>query len=203
MNKRKIFFQGDSITDWGRDRSDNHNLAGFSRLVADHFGDKYEYVNYGISADTTRMLLTRHEKEFLKEKADFLVLMIGINDVWRFFDGHLENAVGEQECVSNIIKIIKITRRINQNVKIIFLEPYLVPGPLPELKHARGQFEKHLKEIKQRIPQLVDAYIPTYKEFVKLTKNGTIVAGDGVHPSEIGLEILANKIIKSITFLCD
>lgn len=201
MNKQKIFFQGDSITDWGRDRSDNHNLAGFSQLVANHFGDKFEYVNYGISADTSRMLLARHEKEFLKEKADYLVMMIGINDVWRFFDGHIENAVDEKECVSNITKIVEITRRINPNVKIIFIEPYLVPGPLPELKHADGQFEKHLKQIKQKIPSIVDVYIPTHKEFLDLTNHGTIVAGDGVHPSEVGLELLAKKIINSISYL--
>ena len=38
----KIFFQGDSITDAGRDRSDNHNLAGYSLLVKNIFGDKFE-----------------------------------------------------------------------------------------------------------------------------------------------------------------
>lgn len=196
--KQKIFFQGDSITDWGRDRSDNHNLAGFSQLVANHFGDKYEYVNYGISADTSRMVLERHEKEFLKEKADYLVMMIGINDVWRFFDGNLDKAVSEQECVDNIIKILNITKHINPKVKTIFLEPYLVPGPLKELQNARGQFEKHLALIKKYIPTLVDKYICTYEEFLDLTNKGTIVAGDGVHPSEIGLELLANKIITAI-----
>lgn len=201
LKKRKIFFQGDSITDWGRDRSDNHNLAGFSKLVADYFGDEFEYVNYGISADTTRKLLARHEKEFLNEKADILVLMIGINDVWRFFDNHLEDAVKEDECVSNIVKVVGITKEIDPNVKIIFLEPYLVPGPLPELKNARGQFESHLNAIRKNIPQLVDRYVETYEEFLGLTEKGIIVAGDGVHPSEIGLENLANKVIYSINDL--
>ena len=196
--KRKIFFQGDSITDWGRDRTDNHNLAGFSALVAKRFGDQFEYVNYGISADTTRMLLARHEQEFSKEKADYLIMMIGINDVWRFFDGNLDKAVGEQECVDNIIKIIGITRKINPQVKIIFLEPYLVPGSLRELDNAKGQFEKHLALIRQRIPPLVDKYIETYDEFLALTNKGTIVAGDGVHPTELGLELLAGKIIQAI-----
>ena len=198
---RKIFFQGDSITDWGRDRIDNHNLAGFSMLVAEHFGDEYEYVNYGISADTTRKLLARHEKEFQKEKADFLILMIGINDVWRFFDNHLEDAVNEDECVSNIEKVVKITREINPDVKIIFLEPYLVPGPLPELANAKGQFESHLKAIRENIPQMVDKYEKTYEEFLGLTEKGMIVAGDGVHPSEIGLKLLADKAIDSINYL--
>lgn len=201
MKTKKIFFQGDSITDWGRDRSNNHNLAGYSQLVANHFGNQFEYVNYGISADTSRQLLARHEKEFLKEKADYLVFMIGINDVWRFFDGHLDAAVSEKECVSNITKIIEITRKIKPSVKIIFLEPYLVPGPLKELANARPEFERHWIAIRRSIPQLVDKYVETYEEFLGLTEKGIIVAGDGVHPSEIGLENLANKVINSILYL--
>ena len=77
----KIFFQGDSITDAGRDRSDNHNLVGYSLLVKNTLGDNYEYVNYACSGDTSRQALKRHEAEFAREKPDILVLLIGVNDV--------------------------------------------------------------------------------------------------------------------------
>ena len=73
----KIFFQGDSITDAARDRSDNQNLAGYSLLVKNALGDNYEYVNYACSGDTSRQALQRHEVEFVREKHIIILVAIG------------------------------------------------------------------------------------------------------------------------------
>ena len=197
----KIFFQGDSITDAGRDKRNNHYLSGYSLIVANALGDKFEYVNYGLSGDTSRHVLLRHEKEFLHEKPDYLVYMIGINDVWRHFGDHLNDAVSKEECVSNIKEVIKISKRINPNVKIIYVEPYLVPGNIPALKNADQLFKSHLKEIRNNIPQLVDKYIYTYEEFLDLTKKGELISNDGVHPNEHGQEKIAHKIVDAINSL--
>ena len=198
MKKTKIFFQGDSITDCNRDRSDNHNLAGFSLKVANLLGDDYEYVNYGISGDTTRYVLSRHEKEFIKEKADIMVMMIGVNDVWRYFDGISHDAVDEIECVSNIKKIIEITRKINPYVQIIFLEPYLIIGYIPCLNNAKETFDAHLNMIQKEIPQLVDRYIPFAEDFLNRANNGELLADDGVHPNDKGQEVIADRIATAI-----
>lgn len=198
MKKIKIFFQGDSITDWNRDRSNNHNLSGYTAKVADILGEQYEYVNYGISGDTSRQLLKRHEAEFLEEKADILVMMIGVNDVWRYFDGFSENAVDEVETVSNIKEVINITRKINPSVKIILLEPYLITGYIPHLDNAMDVFNKHLDLIKKEIPQLVDCYIPFMDDFFSRDRSGEVVADDGVHPNERGQTLIANKIVEAI-----
>ena len=199
--KRKIFFQGDSITDAGRDKRDNHYLSGFSSKVANILGDEFEYVNYGLSGHTSRHVLLRHEKEFLKEKPDYLVYMIGINDVWRHYDGHDDDAVSEEECISNIIKVISVSRAINPQVKIIFVEPYFIAGPIPALKEATDVFKLFLKEIRNNIPQLVDKYIYTYEEFLELQTQGDTIADDGVHPNGFGQEKIANKIVEAIKSL--
>jgi len=198
MKKVKIFFQGDSITDASRDRTDNHNLAGYSLKVASLLGDRFEYVNYGISGDTSRHVLLRHENEFQKEKADIMVMMIGINDVWRFFDGHINDAVDEKECVSNIKKIIEITRKINPSVKIIFLEPYFIAGFISCLNNANENFLKHLKLIQKEIPPVVDYYIPFADDFLLRSKNNELPADDGVHPNEIGQALIAERIVAAV-----
>jgi hypothetical protein len=53
MKKIKILFQGDSITDAGRDRSDIHNLGqGYPKYAAELLKDKYPdaELNLSISA---------------------------------------------------------------------------------------------------------------------------------------------------------
>jgi len=195
---KKIFFQGDSITDAHRDRHDNHNLSGYSAKAAAILGDKYEYVNYACSGDTSRQVLARHEQEFLKEKADILVYMIGVNDVWRYYGADLSQAVPKEECVSNIKKVIEISKKINPNLKVVFIEPYLIPWKNVALKNAGELFESHLAYIRENIPQLVDYDVPTHEEFLELAKQEIYIADDGVHPNEFGEQKLAAKVVEAI-----
>ena len=58
----KILFQGDSITDAGRDRNDPHNLGnGYPKYAADlikarHPDTEFEFVNLGISGNRAENL---------------------------------------------------------------------------------------------------------------------------------------------------
>ncbi len=200
MNK-KIFFQGDSITDAGRNKKDNHFLSGYSEKVSYYLGNSFEYVNYGLSGNTSRHVLVRHRSEFEKEMPDFLVYMIGINDVWRHFDGHDSDAVSEEECISNIIKVLKISKEVNKKVKTIFIEPYFIAGQIPALINATEMFKSYLSKIRQIIPKYVDNYVYTYEEFLKETQEGRPISYDGVHPNEYGQEKIALKIADAINFL--
>ena len=44
MKKIKLLFQGDSITDAGRDRNNYHNLGeGYPKYAAEYLKNKYSY----------------------------------------------------------------------------------------------------------------------------------------------------------------
>ena len=62
----KMLFQGDSITDAGRDRSDCHNLAGYPALVAEKLRklypqEEFEFIDLGISGDRSAELVKRYD----------------------------------------------------------------------------------------------------------------------------------------------
>ena len=63
----KILFQGDSITDCGRDRSNIHDLGhGYPKFSAEATSAKYpeiefEFINQGIGVDRAESLLARWE----------------------------------------------------------------------------------------------------------------------------------------------
>ena len=194
----KIFFQGDSITDAGRDRSDNHNLAGYSLLVKNALGDNYEYVNYACSGDTSRQALARHEAEFAREKPDILVLLIGINDIWRNVDNVIESMTTSDEFIDNVTKIINISKTINPHVKIILLEPYLMPGSSQVYERGFSLYQYNVSLLRKYIKPLVDKYVVTQDYIQKHTTEELTFTYDGVHPNITGQQYLAKIVVDAI-----
>ena len=197
----KIFFQGDSITDADRDRSDNHFLRGFSLCASEYLGDGYEYVNYGISGDTSRSVLRRHEQEFLKENPDILVLMIGINDVWRTVDNVVEEMTTSDEFIDNVVKTLEISKRINPNVKIILLEPYLLPGPNNVYQLGFDLYKHNIDLLRRYAKPLVDRYVVLQDYIFSQGKKGVALTHDGVHPNIQGAQYLGRVVEEAVKSL--
>ncbi len=93
-----ILFQGDSITDAGRDKKNEWANNGRS------FGTGYAYniaswmleelaaknltiYNRGISGNKVYQLADRWDKDCLDLKPNVLSILIGVNDYWQFLDG--------------------------------------------------------------------------------------------------------------------
>ena len=74
----KILFQGDSLTECNRDKSNpddlgNGYVAVASRLIAQMFPDKdFTFINRGVGGDRTWNLLERWQEEERTEIADML-----------------------------------------------------------------------------------------------------------------------------------
>ena len=110
----KILFLGDSITDAGRDRSDDASLGnGYVSLLAEKLRPLYEdtqftILNRGVSGDRVFDIAARLEKDCLSEKADAVILFVGVNDVWHKytegtqFDGQMFQH--HLACISFLIK---------------------------------------------------------------------------------------------------
>ena len=191
-----IMFQGDSITDAGRDRSDNHLMVGYPAIIKEKLQDAFEYVNYAVSGDTTTQCLERHLLEVVEVKPDILVLFIGVNDIWRIVDEVPGNYDNPLICSSNITKMIEATKASNGDVKIIYVEPYLLPGFSNVYERGYEIYQRYIKELRSKIPALVDSYIVLQDEFERNFSNGVIYAEDGVHPNGIGQKYIAGKVVE-------
>lgn len=84
----KILFQGDSITDGNRGRTDdpNHIMGhGFAFSIASRLGAKYpakfEFINKGNSGDEVLKLLARWRLDAVLLKPDLVSILIGTNDI--------------------------------------------------------------------------------------------------------------------------
>lgn len=98
-----LLFVGDSVTDCGRARpvgSGPGDALGFgyvaevaALLAATTPGGDLRITNMGTGGDTVRNLAARWSTDVVALRPDWLSVMIGINDVWRQFDGCDDPAV--------------------------------------------------------------------------------------------------------------
>ena len=88
----KILFQGDNITDAGRDQRNYHHLGnGYPKYAAEmireaHPDTDFEFINLGISGNRTGQLFDRLYADAIELQPDIISILIGINDLWHRYE---------------------------------------------------------------------------------------------------------------------
>lgn len=201
---KRILFQGDSITDFMRDREDDtYKGMGYVNLVAAKMGfdypNEYEFLNRGIGGNRIVDLYARLKCDFINLKPDVLSILIGVNDVWQELDSRDGVDTPKFEKIYNMI--IKEIKDELPDIRIIILEPFVLKGSVTE-KYWED-FRTGVEE-KAAVSKLVAEknsleFVPLMKKFDNLTK---IAAEeywlyDGVHPTAMGFELIAREWIKA------
>ena len=193
MKKIKLLFQGDSITDAGRDYSDSHNLGGgYAKFAAEilrerHPEIEFEFIDLGVSGDQTKDLVYRLEKDFIDIQPDVVSILIGINDVWHYAADRqwLDNALFEER-YRTVLDAIKN----RTNAKLMMMEPFLIP--IEDKNFFREDLNQKIDIIRELALEYADVYLPTdgllYSAYIN--DDPLTVAADGVHPTAKGAEII-------------
>ena len=208
----KILFQGDSITDGNRYKEiesrwdKNHQIGhAYPYIVTGLFSMKYpqlclEFVNRGISGNRTNELLLRWDEDTLKEKADVLILLVGVNDAFCNYENkeYDEDASLYKE---NLQRLISSARDGNEKLKIILLEPFANVDIASLSENISKDFRKRkLKNIQTAVKELANkngtALICLQEKFDKIkdTPYPKYWLWDGVHPTEAGHALIAKEV---------
>lgn len=189
----KILFQGDSITDAGRDRADIHNLGnGYPKYAAQFLREDFpeidfEFIDLGISGNQTKDLVDRLQADFVDIQPDIVSILIGINDVWHHAAtrDYIPNDVFEARYRTVLDAI-----RENTNAKIMMMEPFLIPVADKEFFHE--DLDPKIQVIRKLAREYADVYLPTDGLLAAAYNNDepTSFAGDGVHPTAKGAEYI-------------
>ena len=196
----KLVFFGDSITDCGRDRSDNASLGnGYVGILHEKLKNlyedvKFEFLNRGIGGDRACDLAARVDKDVVAEKPDVAVVLVGINDVWRKYDSGAEFDLGAfAAAYEEVLKKIK-----DCGAKLIVVEPFLFD--VPDKKRFRREFDPMLGVIRDLAEKYADAFVPLDEMFAGVSQCVGIAAysADGVHPTHRAARLIADNVIKKI-----
>lgn len=198
----KILFQGDSITDAGRDRSDSHNLGdGYPKYAAEfikkaHPETEFEFINLGISGNQTKDLVERLEADFIDIQPDIVSILIGINDVWHHAD---DKSWIDGDVFENRYRTVLTAIKEKTNAKIMMIEPFLIP--VPDKEFFREDLGPKIEIIRKLAREFADVYMPADGLLAAafIGKVPTDFAADGVHPTAFGAEFLGEKYCEYIT----
>lgn len=199
----RILFQGDSVTDAGRDRSDPHNLGpGYPFFSAEGVRSQFpeldlEFLNLGISGNRTSDLLARWQEDCIDLQPDVFSILIGINDTWRRFDENKPTLAGEFE--TNYRRLLEAVRTKTQ-AKILMLEPFLLSVD-PVKETWRFDLDEKIQIIRKLSREYADVYIPLDGLFAAhcVDHEPSYWSDDGVHPNENGARLIAEYYIKAFS----
>ena len=192
MRKIKLLFQGDSITDAGRDYADIHDLGGgYPKYAAKYVAEKYpdvefEFIDLGISGNQTKDLVARLQTDFIDVQPDIVSILIGINDVWHYCETEwLSNDVFE----SNYRKVLTAIKE-KTNAKIMMMEPFLIP--VEDKLFFREDLAPKIEIVRKLSREFADVYVPTdgLLQAAFIGDDPTSYAADGVHPTDKGADYI-------------
>ncbi len=201
----KILFQGDSVTDGGRDRSQSSDMGfGYpkyaSAMLEDAFPDiDFVFENLGISGNRTEDLVARMQSDFIEIQPDIVSIMIGINDVWHHYSHgiYTSNEAFEQ----NFTTVLESIKQ-NTKAKIMIIQPFLLD--VPDKQELWGELMEKQEIVKKLAAQYADVYLPMHEILhADPAEDKTVYAADGVHPTEDGACLIAQKYLEAATPLIE
>lgn len=203
MMAKRILFQGDSITDAGRNREDFYSLGyGYPLLVAAHltaeYPGEYEYVNRGVGGDLLADLYNRRQADLLDLAPDYLSLFIGTNDAWAELDQGrpIETAAFEQ-MYDSLLKEIFATC---PQTKVMLISPYIMEGLFSRNTEKEpdrlNQFRIHVASRIEVVRELAKKYDLPFVDMQAVfdaaceRADAAQWTGDGAHPTAGGHELI-------------
>lgn len=201
----KILFQGDSITDAGRNWNDDNNLGrGYPQLVEASLGldepNEHTFINKGISGNRIVDVYARIKRDIINYKPDVMSLLIGVNDVWHEV-GDNPNGVDTDKFYKIYKMLIEEIKEALPNIKIMILEPFVLKGCATE-EHwdfFDTEVKKRAEKAKQIAKDFDLPFIELQAGFDDLAKKApeNYWLGDGVHPTAKGHEYIKRQWLKA------
>jgi lysophospholipase L1-like esterase len=206
---KTILFQGDSITDAGRDRKITGEPNSFaamgkgyawmaaSQMLVDSPDAKLKIFNRGISGDKVYQLADRWQADCLDIKPDLLSILVGVNDFAHVFRHGYKGTVEKYE--EDYHALIKRTKEALPTVKLVICEPFILICGMVDETWVEG-FAKYRAAAKRVADEAGAKFVPFQTMFDTAAKIAPPDqwAADGVHPTTNGAALMAHWWLKAV-----
>ena len=201
-----ILFQGDSITDAGRDRNQAGANAGLgtgyalfiaAQVRADQPRAGLQFYNRGISGNRIVDLYARIKSDAINLKPNILSVLIGVNDTWHEFGG--QNGVDVPKFERVYREFLTEVRAAVPAVKYVLCEPFVLPCGVVT-KDWIAEMDQRRVVVKKLAGEFSAKFVPFQTMFDHAVKQAPpdYWAGDGVHPSPAGHMLMARTWLKEV-----
>lgn len=207
-NPLRVLFQGDSITDAGRDKENQrpNTVAGlgngYSFLASARLFEMFpqrdlRIYNRGISGNKVHQLAERWQEDAIDLRPDILSIMIGVNDHWHTLGGSYDGTSAVYK--NDYDELLHRTVKELPSVKLIICEPFILTD-VDNINHEEWipVFDEY-RSISRELAVKYDAvFVPFQSVFDQALTLAPAEywAADGVHPSLAGAQLMADAWIK-------
>ena len=204
-----VLFQGDSITDAGRNRKEGLPNdawsfgAGYASIIASWLleamaASELTIYNRGISGNKVYQLAERWDRDCLNLNPDVLSILIGVNDYWHLRNGKYD---GTPEIYENDYRaLLNRTKENNPDIKLVICQPFILTGTRAVDETWVEPFRVY-QEIARKIADEFGAtWVPFQEAFDRAIEvaHPTYWAFDGVHPSMAGSQLMAKTWLEAL-----
>lgn len=204
-----ILFQGDSITDWGRDHNktepnntsslgSGYTLITASQILLNHADKNLKIYNKGVSGNKVYQLAERWDTDCLALKPNVLSIHIGVNDFWHTLTGNYTGTIDTY--IADYKKLIDRTKAALPEIKLVICEPFAQKGVKAVDDKWYPTFDLFRKAAADIAQQYDAVFVPYQAAFNKAEKIAPAPYWnlDGVHPSVAGEALMAQTWLKAV-----
>jgi len=205
-----VLLQGDSITDAGRNRQREGNANdrgaighGYALLImaglqANQRDPELKVYNRGISGNKVFQLADRWDKDCLALKPDLVSILIGVNDIWHKLNGRYDGTIEIYE--RDYRALLTRTRQALPDVKFVICEPFVLRCGAVNDKWF-PEFDGYRAAAKGVATDFEAIFVPFQTMFDKAVEDAPpeYWAGDGVHPTLAGAQLMAQTWLDAVT----
>ena len=204
-----ILFQGDSITDAGRQNRQQPNSneqasmgngyasIAAAALLASRPELELSIYNRGISGNKVHQLAARWQKECLDYQPDVLSILIGVNDIWHGLNGMYDGTVQTYE--DDYRSLIQHTRKALPKLQLVICEPFVLRCGAVNDKWF-PEFDRYRESARKIANESGAFFVPFQTMFDRATEFAPPAhwAGDGVHPTPHGAALMADFWLQAV-----
>lgn len=198
-----LLFQGDSITDAGREREEGGSGdplgSGYPSFLAHRLAAKpsYRVLNRGISGNRVVDLYARWKPDALHLKPDLISILVGVNDTWH--EKNNGNGVEVDRYAQIYRLLLEWTRRVLPDVRLVLCEPFVLPCGVIE-PDWRTEIDERRAVVAELARDFDARLVPFQREFDEALAehSADYWAKDGVHPTPAGHELMASCWLRHV-----
>lgn len=198
-----VLFQGDSITDAGRNKKSpvaNEGLGrGYPNAIAKSLTTAHPQLNLqihnrGISGNKVPDLAKRWDKDCLDLKPKILSILIGVNDMWHMLSGRYNGTAETYR--DGFAELLSDTRAALPSTVFVICEPFVLRSGTVKSNEDKWfpEFDTRRRYAKEVAANAEAIWVPFQEMFDDAVSAGTApgkLAGDGVHPTAKGHLLMA------------
>ena len=203
---KRILFQGDSITDAGRNTERGSLISigqGYALMAAGELGLRqpgaYEFVNRAVSGNRIVDVYARIKADGWNLRPDVFSLLVGVNDVWHEVGN--QNGVDAKRFEHIYRTLVEETLERLPDARMLLMEPFVLRGSATDEAWDYFHEETALRaDATRRVAaDYGQTFVPLQGPLDEACRRAPASwwLGDGVHPTPAGHRLIAGEWLRA------